>query len=194
MSSLLFVSAFAPLITQFDQTIVVGRAFESPDGVHFLGTDQLGRDMLSRMLFGLRNTVGVALATAIFSIVLGLSASIIAMMFGRWVFGGLFIIAHAISSLPPLFWGFFYIPIAGASVRSLVVAMTIALSARVFRFCCSGSFETSFASARGALKPNAGFHWFKIVVEVLGKEKMMLVAKFGILFNTTLLTDFALSF
>jgi peptide/nickel transport system permease protein len=192
--ALLFVAAFAPLLAPFSQTAVVGGAFSSSDGVHLLGTDFRGRDMLSRLIFGLRDIVGVAFITAVFSLALGLFTSIIAVMFGRWLSGGLFILAHAISGLPALFWAFLYLALAGPSGQSLVVVLTLALSARVFRLCSSGSVEATLRKARDASMPDTRFLWLKILRAAYHEEKVVLAAMFGIVINIVILIDFSLSF
>ena len=59
----ILVAIFAPLIAPFPERAVVGTEYMPWDSVHLLGTDNLGRDMLSRLIFGARNTVGIAFAT-----------------------------------------------------------------------------------------------------------------------------------
>ncbi|MFT5226859.1 MAG: peptide/nickel transport system permease protein, partial [Polaribacter sp.] len=55
-----FVAIFAPLLAPFGESEIVGRQFSLWTEKHWLGTDNLGRDMLTRLIYGARNTVGIA--------------------------------------------------------------------------------------------------------------------------------------
>jgi peptide/nickel transport system permease protein len=59
----IFAAVFAPIIAPFGEAEVVGGAYAPPDDQMILGGDQLGRDMFSRIIYGARNTVGIALLT-----------------------------------------------------------------------------------------------------------------------------------
>ena len=57
-----FCALFAPFIAPFGEAEIVGKAYGSPDGSHWFGLDQIGRDTLSRVIYGARNTIGIASA------------------------------------------------------------------------------------------------------------------------------------
>ena len=65
------VAIFAPVIAPYGEREVVGAQFLPWDATHVLGTDNLGRDTLSRIIYGARNTVGIALAATILTFLLG---------------------------------------------------------------------------------------------------------------------------
>ena len=65
------VAIFAPLLAPYGLAQVVGGAYDPWSHQFLLGTDQLGRDMFSRLIFGARNTVGIALATTCLSFFIG---------------------------------------------------------------------------------------------------------------------------
>ena len=58
----LVVAVFAPFIAPYSETEILGASYELWSDKYPLGTDSLGRDMLSRLIFGARNTIGIALA------------------------------------------------------------------------------------------------------------------------------------
>ena len=62
---------FANLLAPYGETQIVGMEFEPWGGDFVLGTDSLGRDMLSRLIYGARNSIGIALATTIIAFVVG---------------------------------------------------------------------------------------------------------------------------
>ncbi|MEO0619078.1 MAG: ABC transporter permease, partial [Pseudomonadota bacterium] len=64
------VAIFADTIAPFPEKEVVASEFEEWGDTYLLGTDQLGRDIFSRLIYGARNTVGIALATTILAFVL----------------------------------------------------------------------------------------------------------------------------
>src|SRR5690554_5435586 len=67
-----FVAVFAPWLAPYGETEVVSRVpFQGWSGEHLLGTDQLGRDFLSRLIYGARNSVAIALITTIISFSIG---------------------------------------------------------------------------------------------------------------------------
>ena len=65
------VSIFAPFIAPYGETEIIGKSYELWSNKHFLGTDNLGRDMLSRLIFGARNTIGMALLTTFLAFLIG---------------------------------------------------------------------------------------------------------------------------
>ena len=78
----ILVAVFAPLVAPFPETEVVGTEYQPWDEVHILGTDNLGRDMLSRLIFAARNTVGIAFITTALAFILGTMTGLLAASFG----------------------------------------------------------------------------------------------------------------
>ena len=68
----LIVAVFAPLIAPFDQTTPVGDAWADPDAQHWLGLDNLGRDLLSRLIYGARMSIGLSLVITALSFCIGI--------------------------------------------------------------------------------------------------------------------------
>ena len=64
-------AVFAPVIAPFSETEIVGAQYEPPDSTWILGTDNVGRDMFSRLIYGARNTVGIAFVTTCLTFVVG---------------------------------------------------------------------------------------------------------------------------
>lgn len=76
---------FAPWIAPYGERDVVGDIWLPVGGVHLLGTDNLGRDLLSRLIFGARTTIFVALAATVISFSLGMLLSFTAAVTGGFV-------------------------------------------------------------------------------------------------------------
>ena len=76
---------FAPLIAPYPETEIVGGAYEVWGEQFILGTDQLCRDMLSRLIYGARNTIGIAFVTTMLAFLLGGALGILASVLRGWV-------------------------------------------------------------------------------------------------------------
>ena len=81
----LFVSIFAPFVAPYDQTAVLGDAWADPDWQHWLGLDNLGRDLLSRLIYGARMSIGLALVITALSFFIGIVSGFAAAVSGGWV-------------------------------------------------------------------------------------------------------------
>ncbi|MDM8168550.1 ABC transporter permease subunit [Roseovarius sp.] len=190
--AVLLVTALAPLIAPFGQTDIVGQPFQPPDNTHLLGTDAYGRDFMTRIIYGLRNSVGLALAVAVLSLCIGVAASALATALGAWPSAILFLLAQTLSTFPAFYWAFFIIAVFPPSGPALVTALTLALAPRVFRLC---STETMQATQRYALAASASrLPMLRLVTALLRNDGVLLAAMFGIVFNIAFLTEVAMSF
>ena len=80
-----FVAIFAPWIAPYSESDSVADTWSAPSAAYWLGTDNIGRDLLSRVMFGARTTIGVALMTTILSFLLGTVMGIWAAVGGKAV-------------------------------------------------------------------------------------------------------------
>jgi len=185
---------FAPLLAPYSETELVGGAFEPWGGQFILGTDQLGRDMLSRMIYGARNTVGIAFLTTMLSFVLGSALGLMAAVAGRWIDQLLSRSVDVLMSIPQLIFALVLLSILGPSVLNLIIIMAVLDSTRVFRLSRSvaqGVVVMDYVEAarlRGEKLP-----WI-MRREILPNIMPPLVAEFGLRFCFVFLTISALSF
>lgn len=129
----LALALFAPLIAPYPEMAIVARPYESPSLRFWLGTDTLGRDMLSRIIFGARNTLGIALLTTLLSFLLGGGAGLLAATAGRWIDQGLSRAADVLIALPKLIFALMLLAMLGTSVATLITIIAVLDSPRVFR-------------------------------------------------------------
>jgi peptide/nickel transport system permease protein len=185
---------FAPLLAPYSETELIGGAFEPWGGQFILGTDQLGRDMLSRMIYGARNTVGIAFLTTMLSFVLGSALGLAAAVSGRWIDQLLSRSVDVLMSIPQLIFALVLLSILGPSVLNLIIIMAVLDSTRVFRLSRSvaqGVVVMDYVEAarlRGEKLP-----WI-MRREILPNIMPPLVAEFGLRFCFVFLTISALSF
>jgi oligopeptide transport system permease protein len=97
------VSVLAPVLAPypFDEQFL-DRVLASPSAQHWLGTDSLGRDMLSRLIFGARVSMAVGVITALVSLVIGTLYGAVAGWFGGWVDSGMMRVVDILDSIPSL--------------------------------------------------------------------------------------------
>jgi peptide/nickel transport system permease protein len=187
-------SVFAPLLAPYPETELVGGGFEPWGGQFILGTDQLGRDMLSRLIYGARNSVGIAFMTTMLSFLLGSSLGLIAAISGGWIDQALSRAVDVLMSIPQLIFALVLLSILGSSIVNLVIIIAVLDSTRVFRLSRSvsqGVVVMDYVEAarlRGEKLP-----WI-MRREILPNIMAPLVAEFGLRFCFVFLTISALSF
>jgi oligopeptide transport system permease protein len=97
------VGIFAPWIAPYSyETQNIGRALLPPDGINWLGTDSLGRDMLSRIIYGARMSMAVGIFTAVFSLIIGGFYGAVSGWMGGWVDAVLMRIIDILYAIPSL--------------------------------------------------------------------------------------------
>jgi len=109
---------FAPWIAPFGEAEVISTAFAVPDGDMLLGADQLGRDMFSRIIYGARNTVALALAGTVMAFLLGALAGLLAATTGGWFDQILGRTSDVIMSIPSLIFALLMLSIFGGALAN----------------------------------------------------------------------------
>ena len=127
---------------------------QEPSWSHWLGTDDLGRDVLARILFGARTAMYVAVGVVVLSVVIGVVVGAIAGYFGRWVDEVLMRITDTFLAFPPLLLAVLVAAALGASLRNTVIAIAISWwpwYARLVRSQVLSLRERSFVKAVRAI-------------------------------------------
>ncbi|MDE3823159.1 ABC transporter permease (plasmid) [Sinorhizobium meliloti WSM1022] len=189
------IAIFAPLIAPYGETEVVSSVPYGPwTQQTFLGTDQLGRDVFSRLIFGARNTIGISLAATMITFVVGVSLGITAAVLGGVVDMLMSRIVDAIMALPQLVVILVMLSVVGSSVFNLIVLIGIAGATNVFRLARSVSLNVTVMDyVEDARVRGESLVWI-VFREVLPNILPTLVAEFGMRFCFVVLTISALSF
>jgi peptide/nickel transport system permease protein len=109
---------FAPLIAPHGEAEIISQAFAPADANMLLGADQLGRDMFSRVIYGARNTVALALCGTLLAFILGAMAGLLAATKGGFFDGTMGRIADVIMSIPSLIFALLMLSIFGGSLAA----------------------------------------------------------------------------
>jgi peptide/nickel transport system permease protein len=188
------VAIFAPVLAPYGERAVVGGAYVPWSSDFPLGTDALGRDMLSRLIYGARNTLAIAFLATLFAFLIGTIFGLIAATIGGWVDQFLSWIVEFLISIPSLILSLLLLSIFGTSMFSLVLVIALVDSTRVFRVARSVAIGISAMEfVEAARLRGEGLLWI-IRREILPSCTAPLLAEFGLRFCFVFLTIAALSF
>ncbi len=189
-----FVALFAPLIAPYGEREVVGAQFLVWDSTHIFGTDNLGRDMFTRLIYGARNTVGIAFATTALAFAIGSILGLLAATVGGWLDQVLSRIVDILMAIPSLIFSLLLLTIFGTSVPTLILVIATIDSTRVFRLARSVALNIVVMDYIEAAKLRGEGLWRLITREILPNALAPLVAEFGLRFCFVFLAISALSF
>ncbi|MFK4443463.1 peptide/nickel transport system permease protein [Caballeronia udeis] len=187
-------SLCAPLIAPHGETETVGDVWMVPGAGHWLGTDSIGRDMFSRLLYGGRTTLGLALAITLLSFSLGIVTGFAAAVLERKVDQVLSRIVDTLMAMPVLIFALMILSVLGTSMPVLIGTIAILDSTRVFRLArlvAQGIAVQEYVEA--ARLRGEGLAWI-IRREILPNAVPPLLAEFGMRFGFTILFVAGLSF
>ena len=178
---------FGPMLAPFGQEETVGVPFGPPSANHLLGLDQNGRDMLSRMLYGARMSIGLSLTAVTLSFLVGVPLGIFAAIRGGLVDLALSRAVDTVMSVPVLISALVILQALGSSLPVLIVTIALLDSTRVFRLSrivAQGINAMEYAEV--ARLRGEGIIWM-IRREILPNALPPLVAEFGMRFCFTFL-------
>lgn len=126
LMGILLASILAPVIAPYDPYVSdLARALEGPSREHLLGTDNIGRDLLSRTLYGGRQSILLALAATALSMMLGFLLGLFAGYFGGGVDFLITMVSNIFQGLPGLTLMIAVAGLMGQGVKSMLIAIVI---------------------------------------------------------------------
>jgi peptide/nickel transport system permease protein len=188
------VAIFAPVLAPYGEAEVFPNPYEPWSATFIFGTDQIGRDVLSRMIYGTRNTVGIAVLTTILSFLIGGALGLAAAIDRRWIDQLLSRSVDVLMAIPSLIFALVLLSIFGSTVFNLIVIIAVLDATRVFRLTRSVAVNVVVMDYVEAAKLRGeGFGWV-MRREILPNIMPPLIAEFGLRFCFVFLTIAALSF
>ena len=188
------VAIFAPVLAPFGETQVVGEGFAPWGGQFLLGTDNLGRDMFSRLVYGARNTLGIAFLTTVLAFLLGGLSGLIAAIKGGWVDQGLSRVVDILMAIPQLIFALLILSVVGTTATSLVLVIALLDATWVFRLSRAVAMNVVVQDFVEAARLRGEGLWWLVTREVLPNAAAPLIAEFGLRFCFVFLFISALSF
>ncbi|AXI53887.1 ABC transporter permease [Sulfitobacter sp. JL08] len=188
------MAIFAPLIAPYGLAEVVGDVWEPSSAEHLLGTDQIGRDLLSRMIYGGRTTIWIATMATILSFVTGSVLGFIAAVNGGWIDQVLSRFVDLIMSIPSLIFALVVLSVIDTTVLVLILIMGLLDSTRVFRLARAVAVDITVMDYVEAARLRGEKLMWIIFREILPNALSPLVAEMGLRFIFMVLFISTLSF
>ncbi len=185
---------FAPVIAPFGEEEVISQSFAPADENMLLGADQLGRDLFSRIVYGARNTVGLALVATMIAFVIGVLLGMVAAVKGGWFDQLMGRIIDVVMSIPGLIFALLLLSIFGTNLIILVIIIGLIYAPRVFRLTRAVAGNVVVMDYIEAASLRGEGMWYLIRKEILPNSTAPLVAEFGLEFCFVFLLVAGLSF
>lgn len=191
---MLFGAVFAPWIAAYGENEIVGSTWEPMSSRFWLGTDQLGRDFLTRLLYGARATFFVAGMATVLSFCLGSFLGFTAATARGWVDQILSRLNDLMMSIPTLIFALVVLSVLEVNLTNLILVMAILDSTRVFRLSRAVAIDIGVHDyVEAARLRGEGTLWI-IFAEILPNALSPLLAEFGLRFAFAVLFLSSLSF
>ena len=194
ITAYLVVALFAPVVAPYSETEILGGAYEVWSDKYLLGTDNLGRDMLSRLIFGARNTIGIALAAVIIAFAIGGVTGMLSAILGGWYDTIISRIVDILMAIPGLVFALLILTILGTSMTTLVLVIAVLDSTRVYRITRAAAMNVAVMDFVEVARLRGEGMWWVIRKEILPNIMAPLLAEFGLRFCFVFLFIAALSF
>ena len=189
-----FVAIFAPFLTPYGETEIVGPEFDVWGDEFILGTDGLGRDMLTRLLFGARNTVGIAFITTMLAFAIGGIMGLLAAIYTGWFDHVASRVVDVLMAIPQLIFALMLLTIFGTSIPILIIVIATLDATRIFRVTRAVSLNVVVLDYFEAARLRGERIFWLCIREILPNITAPLLAEFGLRFCFVFLMIAALSF
>jgi peptide/nickel transport system permease protein len=189
------MAVFAPLLAPYDPLLQNRRNLtEAPSGTFLLGTDDLGRDVLSRLIYGARSSMIVSVVTTVVSLVLGTVIGVASGFFGRRKDTVIQRLMDAIQSVPPLVLLLFLAVVLTPSMSSTIIALTIVITPSFNRVARAETMRIREETYIEAARATGSSSLRTMVKHVLPNMAAPMMTMASLLFAGVIIAESALSF
>lgn len=192
--SLLVLTGLAPVIAPYPYDRLAGPPLSPPGGAFLLGTDEIGRDLLSRILYAGRISLGVGVGATSVAVAVGLSLGLVSGYFGGRVDSVIMRAMDGLLAFPALLLALAAVSVLGPSIRNIILAIglvSVPIFARLVRASVLVFKQRDFVEASRAM----GASDTRILaVTILPNCLPPLTVQFTLTFATAVLTEAGLSF
>jgi len=189
-----YITVFSPTHSSLSETLTPPEYFSKGWNGHILGTDNLGRDILTRLLIGSRVSLYISLVAVFFIISIGVIAGLYSAYYGGWIDNLIMRFADIQLSIPYLLLAIAIVAILGPSINNLILVLIITgwpQVARVVRGAALGIKDSEFVLASKAI--GASNNWI-IFSQILPNIMTPLLVVGSQRIGQTILIEAALSF
>jgi len=133
LALVVLLAVFAPWLTPYDpMALRILDRMQSPRAAHWFGTDELGRDVFSRVVYGARYSLMIGAAVVLISVTGGVLLGLVAGFFRR-LDGPIMRVVDAMMSFPDILLAIALVAVLGASITNVILALSIVYTPRVAR-------------------------------------------------------------
>ena len=190
----LICAVFAPWIAPHGNGEIIGDVWEPMSAAHWLGTDNLGRDLLSRMIYGARITIFIAVLATALSFGLGSILGFTAAVVGGWFDTLLSRFVDLLMSIPTLIFALVVLSVLPTNIVTLILVMGILDATRVYRLSRAVAVDINVMDFVEAAKLRGEGKVWIIFREILPNALSPLIAELGVRFIFAVLFLSVLSF
>ena len=190
----LVCALFAPWIAPYGENDIIAGIWEPGSDASWLGTDNLGRDLFSRLIYGARTTLFVALAASILSFALGIVLSFTAAVSGGLIDQLLSRLNDLMMSIPTLIFALVVLAVLPQNLAVLIAVMAVLDSTRVYRLGRAVALDVAVMDFVEAARLRGEGRLWIIFREILPNTLSPLLAEFGLRFAFAILFLSTLSF
>lgn len=195
LALLIFVSLFGPQVAPYPADLVdATQQLKGPQPGHVLGTDEFGRDILTRLILGTRLTMLVSLGSVIVATIVGTALGVLAGYFRRWTELLSMRVVDVIVSFPPLLLAVFVITFLGPTLENLIITIGVLFVpryARVAHVVTLAAKEREYVEAARTIGAKT---WRIVSRAILPNVVAPLIVQFSLGMGTAVLTESSLSF
>jgi peptide/nickel transport system permease protein len=185
---------FADVLAPYDPTSQLVKPLEPPSGAHVLGADELGRDVLARVIYGARVSLYVGIVSVAIALVSGSILGLLAGYYGGTIDNIIMRVMDILFGLPAIVLAIAITSVLGPSLNSVLIAIGIVYApqfARVARAPTLSLRERDFVTAARAV--GAGDLWL-VMRHILPNMTAPIVVQATVAFSTAILTEATLSY
>ena len=193
--AVILAAILAPLIAPYDPDAqILDHVLQQPNRKHLLGTDSLGRDTLSRIIFGTRITLLIGVGTVIIAASLGTIIGLIAGYFGGWTFTVIMRFTDGIMAIPPLLLALVIAALLGTGVKGVMIAVSFALLPGYIRLICGQVLSVKENEYVMAARSVGVSHMGMMFRHILPNCISPLIVQMTMMMGLAILTEASLSF
>lgn len=196
----LLMAIFAPLLAPYDPQLIFDNSFNLPplwsggNSAHWLGTDDIGRDVLSRLLYGTRISLMVGFLVVTLSLIVGVSLGLLAGYFGGWVDQVIMRGVDVLMTLPSILLAIVIVAILGPNLENGIIAVSIVYLPNYIRVVRGTAMSELKKSYIDASKCFGASHWRQVVLNILPNCMAPIIVLASLGFSEGILNVAALGF
>lgn len=192
--ALVLVAVFAPLIAPYDPTSTEGRSLRSPSTTNFFGTDDKGRDVFSRVVYGSRTSLQVGIIATFVGVTGGALVGLLSGYFGGWTDTIFQRLMDSLQAFPTLILALIMVAVVGTSIVNLMIVVGIAIIpgvGRIIRGIVLSEKQNQYVEAARATGARTGRVIFRHILPNLAAPLIVIATS---LLAAAILVEASLSF